>query len=49
MSDPVIQFENLGKKYVLGQQQQGNSCYVALRDVLSDRAKSLGRRLCHSL
>ncbi|PSN11547.1 ABC transporter ATP-binding protein [filamentous cyanobacterium CCT1] len=49
MSDPVIQVENLGKKYVLGQQQQGSSRYVALRDVLSDRAKVLGRRLRHPL
>ena len=49
MSDTVIQVENLGKKYVLGHQQQGNSRYVALRDVLSDRAKALGRRLRHPL
>ncbi|MGG6239887.1 ABC transporter ATP-binding protein [Nodosilinea sp. AN01ver1] len=49
MSDTVIQVENLGKKYVLGHQQQGSSRYVALRDVLSDRAKSLSRRLRHPL
>ncbi|MEA5448381.1 ABC transporter ATP-binding protein [Leptolyngbya sp. CCNP1308] len=47
MSDSVIQVENLGKKYVLGQQQQGNSRYVALRDVMADSAKSVGRRLRH--
>ncbi|HSM80671.1 MAG TPA: ABC transporter ATP-binding protein, partial [Nodosilinea sp.] len=45
MSDTVIQVENLGKKYVLGRQQQGSSRYVALRDVLSEKAKSVGRRL----
>lgn len=44
MSDSVIQVENLGKKYLLGQ-QQGDSRYVALRDVIADGAKSLGRRL----
>lgn len=49
MSDSIIQVENLGKKYVLGQQQQGNSRYVALRDVLADSAKSFSRRLRHPL
>lgn len=49
MSDSVIQVENLGKKYVLGQQQQGNSRYVALRDVLADGVKSFSRRLRHPL
>ncbi|WOD40828.1 ABC transporter ATP-binding protein [Nodosilinea sp. E11] len=49
MSDTVIQVENLGKKYVLGQQQQGNSRYVALRDVVADGVKSVGRRLRHPL
>ncbi|HEY9738312.1 MAG TPA: ABC transporter ATP-binding protein, partial [Trichocoleus sp.] len=43
MSDTVIRVENLGKKYVLGQQQQGAYRYTALRDVISDRIKSLGR------
>lgn len=49
MSDTVIQVENLGKKYVIGHQQQGNSRYVALRDVVADGAKSLGRRLRYPL
>lgn len=49
MSDSVIQVENLGKKYILGQQQQGNSRYVALRDVVADGVKSFGRRLRHPL
>ncbi|MBD2260780.1 ABC transporter ATP-binding protein [Pseudanabaena sp. FACHB-2040] len=43
MSDTVIRVENLGKKYVLGQQQQGAYRYTALRDVISDRIKSLRR------
>ncbi len=47
MSDTVIQVENLGKKYIIGHQQEGSSGYVALRDVLSDGVKSLGQRLRH--
>lgn len=44
MSDTVIRVENLGKKYILAHQQEGQS-YTALRDVLANKAKSLGRRL----
>lgn len=47
MSDAIIQVENLGKKYIIGHQQEGNSRYVALRDVLSDGARALGQRLRH--
>lgn len=47
MSDTVIQVENLGKKYILGHQQEGHSRYVALRDVITDGAKSVARRLRH--
>ncbi|MDF5712687.1 MAG: ABC transporter ATP-binding protein, partial [Rhizonema sp. NSF051] len=39
MSDTVIQVENLGKKYIIGHQQQER--YTALRDVIANRAKSL--------
>ncbi len=39
MSDTVIKVENLGKKYILGHQQQER--YVALRDVLANSAKGL--------
>ncbi|ARV61256.1 teichoic-acid-transporting ATPase [Nostocales cyanobacterium HT-58-2] len=39
MSDTVIQVENLGKKYIIGHQQQERN--TTLRDVISDRAKSL--------
>ncbi|PZV08246.1 MAG: ABC transporter ATP-binding protein [Leptolyngbya sp.] len=49
MSDSVIQVENLSKKYVLGQQQQGNSRYVALRDVVADGVRSFSHRLRHPL
>jgi lipopolysaccharide transport system ATP-binding protein len=44
MSDAVIRVENLGKKYVLSHQRQEQR-YKALRDVLAEGAKSLGRRL----
>ncbi|MFH7245457.1 MAG: ABC transporter ATP-binding protein [Spirulina sp.] len=47
MGDTVIQVENLGKRYILGHQQEGNSRYVALRDVISDGARSVVRRLRH--
>lgn len=45
VSDTVIRVENLGKKYIIGHQQQGRSRYTALRDVLADGAKSVGRRI----
>ncbi len=43
MSDTVIRAENLGKKYILGHQRQER--YTALRDVMANGAKSLGRKL----
>lgn len=42
MSDTVIRVENLSKKYIIGQQQ---AQYRALRDVITNGAKSLGERL----
>ncbi|MEI2582820.1 ABC transporter ATP-binding protein [Scytonema sp. PRP1] len=39
MSDTVIRVENLGKKYIIGHQQQEG--YTALRDVIANGAKSL--------
>ncbi|UAJ74524.1 ABC transporter ATP-binding protein [Synechocystis sp. PCC 7339] len=41
MSDTVIRVENLGKKYVIGHQKQER--YTALRDVLADKARSVGQ------
>ncbi|MGB3309217.1 MAG: ABC transporter ATP-binding protein [Nodosilinea sp.] len=38
MSDTVIRVENLGKKYIIGHQQQER--YTALRDVLAKKTKS---------
>src|SRR6266516_3832491 len=43
MSDPVISVENLGKCYRIRHQAEGRR-YVALRDVLSDRTRSVARR-----
>jgi lipopolysaccharide transport system ATP-binding protein len=45
MSDTVIRVENLGKKYVIGHQQEGAYRYRALRDVLADGARALSRQL----
>ncbi len=43
MSDTVIRVENLGKKYIIGHQQQER--YTALRDVLANKAKGITQRL----
>jgi len=42
MTDTVIRVENLGKKYIIDHQQQER--YVALRDVIANGTKSLGRK-----
>jgi lipopolysaccharide transport system ATP-binding protein len=47
MSDTVIRVENLGKKYIIGHQKQER--YTALRDVIVDGSKSLGRKLLKPL
>lgn len=44
MSDTIIRVENLGKKYIIGHQNEGRSQYVALRDVIADGAKSFLHR-----
>jgi lipopolysaccharide transport system ATP-binding protein len=41
MSDLAIRVENISKKYILAHQVGGRSRYVALRDVLAHKAKSL--------
>jgi lipopolysaccharide transport system ATP-binding protein len=43
MSDTVIKVENLSKKYIIRHQQAQQ--YSALRDVIADWVKSIGRRL----
>lgn len=47
MSDTVIRVENLGKKYIIGHQKQER--YTALRDVIANGSKSLGRKLLKPL
>ncbi|MCC6212389.1 MAG: ABC transporter ATP-binding protein [Burkholderiales bacterium] len=42
MADTVIRVEGLGKRYHLSHRQEG---YVALRDVIAEQARSIGRRL----
>ncbi|MGL5792859.1 MAG: ABC transporter ATP-binding protein [Xenococcaceae cyanobacterium] len=45
MSDTIILVENLGKKYIIGHQQQSKrERYLALRDVIADGAKSLVKK-----
>jgi len=43
VADTVIRVEGLGKRYRLRHQRQDG--YIALRDVLADKARALGRRL----
>ncbi|MBD2578999.1 ABC transporter ATP-binding protein [Oscillatoria sp. FACHB-1406] len=42
MSDTVIRVENLGKKFIIGHQQEP---YRALRDVLAQNARAIGRAI----
>ena len=46
MSDTVIKIENLGKKYRISHKQQK---YLALRDILVDKAKRLGEKIFRPL
>lgn len=51
MSEPVIQVENLGKKYLISHQQdtkRGYGKYTALRDVLADGAKTVAQKIFRS-
>jgi lipopolysaccharide transport system ATP-binding protein len=43
VSETVITVENLGKKYVLSHQKEGQN-YKALRDAIADGTKSLGKK-----
>ncbi len=47
MSDTIIKVENLSKKYVIVHQHEGRSNYTALRDVISNGAKSLIQKIKH--
>lgn len=44
MTSPVIQVDSLGKKYLISHRPQGHGRYLALRDVLLQRAKGWGNR-----
>lgn len=41
MSDTIIQVENLGKKYIIGHQQEGVNRHKTLRDAIANGVKSL--------
>ncbi|PHJ62737.1 ABC transporter [Nostoc linckia z18] len=43
MSENMISVENLSKKYIIAHQQEGRSRYKALRDVITDGAKSFAK------
>lgn len=45
MSDPIIQVENLSKKYIIGHQREGKYRYKSLRDVIADGVKSLSSKV----
>jgi lipopolysaccharide transport system ATP-binding protein len=45
MGTPIITVESLGKRYLLTHQRR--EPYTALRDVMAEKAKSLGRRVVH--
>jgi len=45
MSDIAIRVDRLGKRYMLGHQQQGTGGYTTLREVIADGMKSARRRL----
>lgn len=45
LSESMIRAENIGKKYILRHQAGEEQRYVALRDVLVEGARSVGRRL----
>jgi len=47
MSYPVIKVENLGKKYIIGHQQEGHGKYVALRDVIAEKVLWLKNAFFH--
>jgi ABC-type polysaccharide/polyol phosphate transport system ATPase subunit len=48
MSDPIIRVDKLSKKYTLSHQQEGNSPYKTLRDVITAGTKSLVQNVFHS-
>jgi homopolymeric O-antigen transport system ATP-binding protein len=47
MADTIIKVENLGKRYLIKHQQKGN--YTALRDVITDKMRSFGKKIVSPL
>jgi hypothetical protein len=45
MPDSVIRVNHLGQRYRIRHHQQGGMRYKALREVLADKTKSVGKRL----
>ena len=45
MPDSVIQVNHLGQRYRIRHHEQGGMRCKALREVLADKAKSVGKRL----
>ncbi|MCG9891866.1 MAG: ABC transporter ATP-binding protein [Thermosynechococcaceae cyanobacterium MS004] len=43
MSETVIRVENLGKKYIIGHQQEGQARYKSLREVIVNGAQSISK------
>lgn len=41
MSDTIIRVENLGKKYIIGHQQEGKASYKSFREAIATGAPLL--------
>jgi lipopolysaccharide transport system ATP-binding protein len=44
MSNSIIEVRNLSKKFIIGHEKGSNQRYTSLRDVISDKFKTLGKR-----
>jgi lipopolysaccharide transport system ATP-binding protein len=44
MKEEVIQVQGLSKKFIIRHEREGNKRYTALRDVMMDKLRSVGRR-----
>ena len=47
MSDTIIKVENVGKQYLIGHNRPKG--YTALRDVIAQKAKGVGKTIHHTL
>jgi lipopolysaccharide transport system ATP-binding protein len=46
-NNAIIEAESLGKKYNIGFSSPGSHKYIALRDVIAEKAKNLGKNVIH--